>query len=300
MVRAAVRNELSVRERPVGGPVAEAVRELTPPFPQGGRRVVLLVHGYNDDEKHARDSYDQFAGDLAKLSARARQLLDELGRVYWPGDANLGPISFMSYPFEIEPAIESAQRLAAYLRTLVGPAGTPTEIYLVGHSLGNRVILELLDLLAVPPLPLGHVAGACLMAAAVQVDMVEEAGRLLPGATLPGKTLCLYSRNDLVLHFAFPLGQTAAGEGFFPTAVGRFGQPPGVWSERRELGGNGHSDYWKDPRAALLVARLLGAAVPGEIEAAAIAGRLLPEAPELPTREIGTRELPARSGPEAR
>jgi len=23
-------------------------------------------------------------------------------------------------------------------------------------------------------------------------------------------------------HFAFPLGQTAAGEGFFPTAVGRF------------------------------------------------------------------------------
>ena len=294
----AVWNELTLRERRAGGPVREQVREVTPPFPQGRRRVVLLIHGYNNTEDAARQSYGEFTDDLAKLGPAARALLADIGKVYWPGDTDLGPISFLSYSFEIAPAKESARRLADYLRTLVGPGGTATEIYLVGHSLGNRVILELLDLLAASPARLGHIAGACLMAAAVPVDMVEEGGRLLPGATLPGKTLTLYSSDDGVLHWAFPLGETAAGEGFFPTAVGRFGQPPGVWTARRELAGDGHGDYWPDPRAAVLVARFLGIAVPQEIEAVALAGRALPAVVEPTTRAIGGRELPTRLGPE--
>ena len=292
-------NELTLRERRAGGPVRDAVREVTPPFPQGRRRVVLLIHGYNNTEDAARESYGAFTGDLAQLGTAARALLTDVGKLYWPGDADLGPISFLSYPLEIGPAKQSAERLATYLRTLVGPGGTTTEIYLVGHSLGNRLILELLDLLAASPAPLGHPAGACLMAAAVPVAMVQEGGRLLPGATLPGRTLTLYSRDDAVLRWAFPLGETAADEGFFPTAVGRFGQPHGVWTERRELVGNNHGDYWPDPRAAVLIARVLGVAVPREIEAVALAGRRLPTRLEPTTREIGKREFPTRPAPEA-
>ncbi len=287
-------NELTLREAPVGGGIRSEVREVTPPFAQGWRRVVLLVHGYNVTEEAARLSYDRFSEDLKKLGASAGALLPDLGRFYWPGDADLGPISFLSYPVEIEPAKESAERLAAYVRTLVGPGGTATELYFVGHSLGNRVILELLDRLVAAPPPAGHVAGACLMAAAVPVDLVEEGGPLLEGATLPGTTLALYSRDDTVLHFAFPLGETVAGEGFFPTAVGRFGQPAGVWTDRQELTGDDHGDYWGDPRAAIRVARLLGAVVPWDVEAAAMTGRLLLEAQELPARALGERTLPVR------
>lgn len=292
-------NELTVREEPVGGRVGGEVREVTPPFAQGRRRVVLLVHGYNDTEDAARRSYGRFAKDLARLGASARALLPDLGGFYWPGDADLGPLSFLSYPFEITPARESGERLAEYVRTLVGPGGTATELYVVGHSLGNRVILEALDRLAAVPAPAGHVAGACLMAAAVPVEMVEERGPLLEGATLPGTTLALYSPNDTVLHFAFPLGETAAGEGFFPTAVGRFGQPAGLWTQRQELTGNDHGHYWGDPRAATRVARLLGAAVPWEVEAAAMAGRALPAAPERPARTLPAHALPRRPGPDA-
>lgn len=286
-------NELTLRERPVGGAVGDAVRELTPPFPQGRRRVVLLIHGYNNTEAAARRSYDKFTDDLGALGPSAGAVLADIGKLYWPGDADLGPLSFLSYPFEIAPAEESAEKLAMYVRTLAGPGGTPTELYFVCHSLGNRVVLELLDRLASEPAPLGHVAAAVLMAAAVPVGMVGDDGELLPGATLPGRTLALYSRDDNVLHWAFPIGETAAGEGFFPTAVGRFGQPPGLWAEREELAGNDHGDYWGDPRAAVRVARLLGAAVPREIGPAAIAGWQLPAAPEVAPREIAARELQA-------
>jgi len=285
-------NELTVREEPVAGRVGSEVREVTPPFAQGRRRVVLLIHGYNVTEAAARLGYARFTVDLETLGASAGVLLPDLGGFYWPGDADLGPLSFLSYPCEIEPAKDSAERLATYVRTLVGPGGTPTALYFVGHSLGNRVLLELLDRLAAAPAAAGHVAGACLMAAAVPVDMVEAGGPLLEGATLPGTTLTLYSRDDTVLHFAFPLGETLAGEGFFPTAVGRFGEPAGVWTERQELSGDDHGDYWGDARAAMRVARLLGAVVPWEVEAAAMAGRVLPEAPEPPARAIGERTLP--------
>ena len=289
----AVANELTLRERPRGGSVSDAVHELTPPFPQGRRRVVLLVHGYNNTEDAARRSYDKFMDDVGALGPGAGALLADVGRLYWPGDADLGPLSFLSYPFEIAPAKESAEKVATYVRTLAGPGGTPTELFFVCHSLGNRLLLELLDRLAESPAPLGHVAAVVLMAAAVPVGMVGDDGELRPGATLPGKTLTLYSRDDNVLHWAFPIGETVAGEGFFPTAVGRFGQPPGVWTERQELAGNDHGDYWSDPRAAVRVARLLGAAVPHDIEPAASAGRKLPPATDVPARAIAARELQA-------
>ena len=130
------------------------------------------------------------------------------------------------------------------------------------------------------------------MAAAVQVDMVEPGGALRSGATLWTRTLTLYSRDDRVLPWAFPIGQMAAGEGFFPTAVGRFGQPGDLWTTRLELGGNGHSDYCGDPRAAALVARLLGVAVTAEIPASTISRSAIPEAPALPDRALFERQIP--------
>ncbi len=256
---------------------------------------MLLVHGYNNDEAEARQSYERFVERLRRIGAGATAVLGDLGKFYWPGDADLGPVSFISYPTEIRPARDSAARLAPYLGGLTGPEGTPTEIFFVCHSLGSRLTLELLNAMALQPSSPVRFAGTCLMAAAVPVEMVEDAGQLLPGATLSGTTVILYSRDDIVLQWAFPLGQTVAGEGFFPTAVGRFGQPWGLWSGRSELSGDNHGDYWKDPRAAARVARLLGVAVPVEIGEASIASRALPDPPLASTRAISDRPLATRS-----
>lgn len=289
----AIWNELSVREQSTGGDVAPEVTLSSAPFPQGRRRVVLLVHGYNNTETAARASYTDFTDDLVNLGAGTSVLLGDLGKIYWPGDARLGPLSFISYPAEIKPAEDSAAVLARYLATLVGPGGTPTEIFLIGHSLGNRVILEMLERFADMPLPpTVEVPGGCLMAAAVRVAAVDSGGDLRAGATLWTRTLTLYSRDDRVLHWAFPLGETAAGEGFFPTAVGRFGQPGNLWTTRQEMVGDDHSDYWGDPRTAALAARFLGVPVPIDIPANAISENAIPESPAPPDREILERQIP--------
>jgi hypothetical protein len=67
------------------------------------------------------------------------------------------------------------------------------------------------------------------MAAAVKMGDVDVQGRVYAGARRL-RTRTLFSEADNVLHWAFPPGETAALEGFFPQAVGRFGNPtsPGL------------------------------------------------------------------------
>jgi hypothetical protein len=165
----------------------------------------------------------------------------------------------------------------------------------VAHSLGARVTLELLTCLASPAGGSAWMRGACLMAAAVPVGMVNAGGALVTGTLLPARTLVLYSRSDAVLHWAFPLGQTLAGEGFFPTAVGRCGDPAQRWTDEAELLGDNHGDYWGDPRTAVQVARFLGVPVPAELPGLEPVSRALPDVSPLPTTAIGARDLPART-----
>src|SRR5262249_44274015 len=108
-------------------------------------------------------------------------------------------------------------------------------------------------------------------------------------------TLVLYSRSDLVLHWAFPLGETLAGEGFFPSAVGRRGDPSSRWTDEEELLGDDHGDYWGDPRTAVRVARFLGVPVPAGLPSLAPVSRPLPDVSPLPTATIAERDLPART-----
>lgn len=260
------------------------------------RRIVLLIHGFNTNQAGAEESYGAFVAGLEAAGRPLRSIQAEVVGFLWPGDINLGLLSFLSYPTEIQPAIHSAERLLEYLRTVRGPGGAPVELILVCHSLGNRVGLELLRLLAgaVP----GNLTlrGMSLMAAAVPVPMVEPGKRLNPAALLT-RTLTLYSPDDSVLRFAFPLGQTAAGEGWMPQAIGREGNPAWMWQTRLRMWkgdgkGYGHGDYWKEASAAVQVARFLGTPLPPEIAENGISPRELPDPPALPEREPPGRSLP--------
>jgi len=257
----------------------------------GNDNVLILVHGYDNSLKDAADSYNSFITDLL---AKFPTYIGQIAEFYWPGDSPIRIISVVSYPCQIQPAIESAQRLSAYLWNFKGARNGPMEVSFIGHSLGCRVVLELLALWTVGMPPNVRLGTVVLMAAAVMVKHVDQGGQLRAAATLTDDELVLCSKGDPVLHWAFPLGETAAREGFFPTAVGRFGGPNQTWRASLPMFDSGkpytHGSYWPGDESANAVAVALGGAPPRLI---ATAGMV--ENDPAPENVISSRGTPVRN-----
>ena len=222
--------------------------------------------------------------------------LSVLGQVigFSGGDVDIKFIAGLFYPAKMQAVRDSAARLAEFLLALRGPNGSPMQIVLVAHSLGNRLSLEMItDLLAQPNRTWGRIEGFVLMAAAVIVGDVDTRGRLSPAAKSV-RTRTLFSEADNVLHWAFPPGETAALEGFFPQAVGRFGNPS-TWTDRFDLQPYDHGNYFPglmtagrlDDRSAQYVAQFVGASVATTPSANQISVNRLASPNEIGTRTIG-------------
>jgi hypothetical protein len=107
------------------------------------------------------------------------------------------------------------------------------------------VLRELADN-TTPALVVGKII---FMAAAVPTFYFREGRPLRAAYAAIEGSKSLYSEADWVLHWAFPLGQSLMGEGFFPTALGRteWIEASQLWptmEQRRNIGSAGHSDYW--------------------------------------------------------
>jgi hypothetical protein len=93
-----------------------------------------------------------------------------------------------------------------------------------------------------------------LMAAAIPSEMLEPDGKfygLLMNLAAEGTSIrVLHSKQDPVLHYAFPPGQSlAGGKEASSRALGRFGPTPGMPGfqstlTEREIDGAVHGDYW--------------------------------------------------------
>ena len=282
--------ELSVRTQPAGGPVAAAVEQGPGQWSAHAGRVILYVHGYNNTFSVAREAYDMFAAGLAaRAREAASEIFEPLYRFYWPGDEDLGILSFISYPVETEDAKKSALPLIRFLRELYDTSGHPAQpIDIVSHSLGGRVVLETLTALAQAGTLRGVLKRVCLMAPAVLVEHVEPGGDLHAGATLPESLTILTSEDDWVLWLAFPVGQTMA-EGGSGRALGRYGPPPGLPARHEPVsGGVGHTDYWDCPDS---VARVIIDALGFTPRRRELLGRFTPVRETAPPRTIEGREV---------
>jgi pimeloyl-ACP methyl ester carboxylesterase len=254
---------LSVRVAESGGPVASKVDAKGGQL-DGNDRVLILVHGYNNSLTEAENNYKGF---LDHFRENFPTYIGQTAEFFWPGNSPIKIISIVSYPNQIEPAIQSAQRLSAYLWNLKGARNSPMEVTFIGHSLGCRVILELLALWTGGIPPNIRVGTVVMMAAAVLVKHVDQGGQLRAAATLSNNTLVLHSEGDAVLHWGFPLGETAAREGFFPTAVGRFGGPVRTWKQPLPMAtaagkAYGHGSYWPGDESSNAVVAVLGGVSP--------------------------------------
>ena len=286
---------LSMRQDPEGGPVVACVGKWRNEQARTQNELLILIHGFNNNQYEAQQAYSGFRDlqrELVSIGTAAR-LEDLLGDAFWPGDAKwAGPLDwldFLVYPATIAGAKETAERLCAYLLQ----RRDVLELSFVGHSMGCRVVLETIARLRAEPgfqIPIKKV---CLMAAAVPTFAVCPGGALEPAFSAAEEVKVLHSRDDMVLSYAFPAGQTLAGDGFLPQAVGLHGHVPRSGRVSvQSVDGAGHSDYWgwqnsmASVKAATYISQFL------DLEASA---REIPVMTAAPP--VGT---PVRSGPAAR
>jgi pimeloyl-ACP methyl ester carboxylesterase len=244
---------LSYREESVGGEV-RAYPTISPADEaalSSAHHLVLLIHGYNNDAADAERAYAGFHARQRDLDPDARYGIGTIFvEVYWPGDAAWGFVSFLFYMGSIKHATQTAERLAGYLAAHIGNVA---RIDIVAHSMGCRLVLELLrELEGKANIPL--IGRIVFMAGAVPTFMLQQSNpprRLRPAydRVLREGARSLYSGSDMVLAVTFPAGQSLAPgpEGFMPAAIGH-----ACWSDatapsnlgQQENPGAGHSDYW--------------------------------------------------------
>lgn len=291
-------NELSVREPGVdaGGAVADAHVPSGSESLNGKGAAVLFVHGYNNSRAAALESFEGFVAGLEKASGRGTLPWPVFG-LQWPGDEANAAISAASYPVKIKVAQRAAEKVFEYLTGVFGPGGAPIMLHVVAHSLGCRLTLELLERLRRgAPGANVYVASVTLMAAAVPVGKVEPDGQLRGGVDYAGRVCVLHSTGDAVLHWAFPVGETAGGDGLFPTAVGRFGGPNGIWARCASMSAEGklygHSGYWTGVESASAAAAFMGVAVANAVPVSLTPVHELAAENAISVRSVRTRSLP--------
>lgn len=279
--------ELSVRTATKGGGVAASVRELHGTA-AGSRRMIIFIHGFANNQHKANRSYKQMYLRLADWKDLSPVRLRQVWWFYWPGDVNAPVVNQLSYPWQISRAKQSASLLATFLLELSRAAGRALEVLFVAHSLGNRVMLETIreiESLSGRARERPIIRSTVLMAAAIPDRYCEPNGPLPKGDPTRIETN-LYSRLDKVLKYAFRMGQTAAGEGFFPVAVGYSGKPSSRWSSSF-VTNYGHGDYWSGRFSSQQVSRIFGA-----IPERATLERPLPESAVEEHELAEARQLP--------
>jgi hypothetical protein len=220
------------------------------------KRCVLLIHGYNVSEPSAVAVLGPFREALAHF---APALKEDTFTCTWAGDRPV-PLKPAVYPLMLKSARESAETLSYGIKVWYERDTAAPELVIVAHSLGCRLVLETLALIALRGRPARlKKLTVILMAAAVPTQHIAPAGHLHAALAAADVVVALYSTADRVLKWVFGAGQTAAADGWFPEAVGLRGHPPGTrWTTAKEMRAFDHRDYWAELETAELICRILG------------------------------------------
>jgi esterase/lipase superfamily enzyme len=173
-----------------------------------GKRVTVLIHGYNNEQRDVLDSYGTIDEQMRLLGflGRSNSPYDALVGFAWPGGA-----TGASFPFARARAEESAPRLRQLLASLQG-AGAIVDLN--SHSLGAHVTFE-----ALRDASPNVVRNAWNFASAVDNESVEKGERYFTAVQRCQKFYVFHSKNDPVLRVWYRVGDFFD----FDTALGYSG-----------------------------------------------------------------------------
>ena len=159
------------------------------------RRVLILVHGYNNDEDDVNRAYSLIEG---RIAAEVAGQYDAVIGYTWPG-GNL----HISYPLAKARGKAISPRLHIWLRKTIGRA---RSVDVMCHSLGNYVTLRALNELARGQ-P-ARVRNCYWLAAAVDNESIEKGEKYFAGTQVCDGGYVFHSIKDAVLMLAYPAGET--------------------------------------------------------------------------------------------
>lgn len=211
-------------------------------------RLVILIHGYNNDEYTAHQLWQRTHGALSGVLPR--KYMKDVALFYWTGDEKLPrSASAAFFPWQIRNAVDSGTHLADFLLHEAREEGL--RVVMIAHSLGGRVALAAASELRRRQPHQVELEGLLLMAAAVPEGLCRPGHAY--GQRVGARETVLFSTADTILRRFYPVGQRAARlMGLEPethargAAVGRMGTPVGRWHGEALQCGLGHSDYWHD------------------------------------------------------
>jgi hypothetical protein len=215
-------------------------------------RHTILIHGYQNSEQGATESYERFEEQL-KTSSVGIATLGPIWHFHWPGNHRRKTTSVRTYAARIAAAEVSAILL---VRDFLAELAPHQEVSLVAHSLGCRLALTVVA--EVNQAGRGwrgaHIKHVALLAAAVPQQLCLPPYQFPVG--LSGSTEHAYfSRKDHALGWVFDAGQREYGE--FGEAVGKTGRPWGRWSDEVDTNLS-HSGYWPSATVAQSIAGEIG------------------------------------------
>lgn len=179
-----------------------------------GKRIVVLVHGYNNDACDVIDSYRTIDAHMRLLGFldAPQAPYDALLGFVWPGGA-LG----VSFPFARQRATETATPFHTLLITLKA-AGTTIDLNT--HSLGAQVALEALRITETTLL-----RHSWNFASAIDNESIESGERYFEASRRCDRFYVFHSKNDAKLRFWYRVGDFFD----FDTALGWSGpEDPGT------------------------------------------------------------------------
>ena len=174
----------------------------------GQKRIMVLVHGYNNERLDVLDSYGTIDAQmrLLRFLGAASRPYDALVGFAWPGGA-----TGVSFPFARGRADDTAPRFGRLLADLRGSGAT---VDLNTHSLGAHVAFE-----ALREASSQVVRNAWNFASAVDNESVEQGERYFEASRQSARFYVFHSKNDPVLRVWYRIGDFFE----FDTALGYSG-----------------------------------------------------------------------------
>ena len=161
------------------------------------KRILMLVHGYNSAHGKMCKAYYTIEKNVEKYVKNQYEIVIGYS---WPGGG-----SRLNWKLAKENADKTAKRLKILIKNISGVLKSPSNIQLdiISHSLGARVILEMLKQLSKEDLGWQPVRNYFCMAAAVDNEVLEPDEKFHASTSQINNIYIFHSKHDKPLRSAY-------------------------------------------------------------------------------------------------